>query len=382
MNVRRPPRRSRVGETVTAPAMPATGRQFAVGRGRARGLLGAGLAAATVSVIIVLAVRHAATLMLAARATTHASLPWAALAVVAVAVSFCGTAFSLAAASGGMVTTARAGLIELAGAFCNRVAPGGLGGTLLRVRALTCVGLPGAHAVAAVTVIGTAGGLVQAAGICVALLAAPTPRTVPVPGSGAVVVMVSALGVLVLAWLFRRYWLCRVPPRWLSHLSDLRLQLRVLARDRARLGRVLSGPAVSATARLLAFWAAAHAVGLGLTVPAAALVYLAGTALASAAPVPGGVGPAELSLTAGLITFGAAPGPALAAVLVFRVVSFWLPSAAGAAALLWLRHQGALREPGSPTTRQDGGHAPLRPGPQPPPSRGYRPPSQRTSSDQ
>jgi uncharacterized membrane protein YbhN (UPF0104 family) len=100
---------------------------------------------------------------------------------------------------------------------------------------------------------------------------------------------------------------------------------------------LFAGPVAVNVAFTIAFWAFAHAAGVRLGLPLAALVFLAGTAVANALPAPGGLGAAELALTAALVTVGTAPVPGLAAVLVFRVASFWLPSVAGAAAWGWLQ---------------------------------------------
>jgi hypothetical protein len=120
------------------------------------------------------------------------------------------------------------------------------------------------------------------------------------------------------------------------------LELRELATDGPALTELFVGPIAASAAFVLAFWAAGHAVGIGVGLAPLAFVYLAGTAAANSVPTPGGVGAAEVALTAGLVGVGAAPDRALAAVLVFRLATFWLPSAAGVPAWIWLRRRGAL----------------------------------------
>ena len=329
---------------VLAPAGP--GAVADAGRCRPGRTLRFGVAAVALVVITMLVVGNRATLGRATLAVTHASAGWVLLVLAAVVLSFLASATGIAAAAGGTVTISRTALVEVAGSFCNRLAPGSLGGTVLRIRYLTCAGLSMERAVAAVTVIGVAGGLAQATGITTALVTSHGARGLPAPPPG---VMVAVAGVLLglpgLLWLLRRTGFGRVPRRWRDFARELAAGLRELTHDRSRLLSITAGPVMSSAARVLAFWAAAHAVGLGVSVGTAMLVYLAGTALAGAAPVPGGIGPAEFTLTAGLVAVGAAPGPALAAVLTFRLASFWLPSIAGGGALLWLRRRGALRAP-------------------------------------
>ena len=64
--------------------------------------------------------------------------------------------------------------------------------------------------------------------------------------------------------------------------------------------------------------------------------------LASFIPVPGGVGVAEFGLTLGLTSAGMAPEAAIASVLLYRIATFYLPSAWGFPALQWLKRHGYL----------------------------------------
>ena len=59
--------------------------------------------------------------------------------------------------------------------------------------------------------------------------------------------------------------------------------------------------------------------------------------LASFIPVPGGVGVTEFGLTLGLTSAGMPEEAALAAVLLYRLASFYLPPVWGFFALRWLQ---------------------------------------------
>jgi hypothetical protein len=54
------------------------------------------------------------------------------------------------------------------------------------------------------------------------------------------------------------------------------------------------------------------------------VVYLTGSAVASASPTPGGLGMIEAALVAGLTALGAAAAPTVAGVLAYRLLSCWL----------------------------------------------------------
>ena len=52
-------------------------------------------------------------------------------------------------------------------------------------------------------------------------------------------------------------------------------------------------------------------------------------AIAAAAPSPGGLGAIEAALIAGLTGVGMQAGPAVSAVLLYRLATYWLPVAPG-----------------------------------------------------
>lgn len=84
---------------------------------------------------------------------------------------------------------------------------------------------------------------------------------------------------------------------------------------------------------VVAFALCVHAVGGTLPFVEVAAVYLGGNLLASAAPTPGGLGAIEAALTAGLSGLGMPAGAAASAVLIFRLLTFWLSIPVGWLAL-------------------------------------------------
>jgi uncharacterized membrane protein YbhN (UPF0104 family) len=125
-----------------------------------------------------------------------------------------------------------------------------------------------------------------------------------------------------------------------------------LRRAWPRLLDALSQPArlaVSAGANLLltaaylvAFLAALRSIGAHPAILPAAIVYLAGNAVGTAAPTPGGLGGVEAVLAAGLTAMGIPASQAISGVLVFRIATFWLPIPAGWLSYLWLQRRRIL----------------------------------------
>jgi len=117
---------------------------------------------------------------------------------------------------------------------------------------------------------------------------------------------------------------------WTDRLGSLQLSLR---------GWMMV--AVLALANWLAD-AAVLAVSIqatGATVPwhDLLLVYGSGIAAQSLNITPGGLGVIEATLSAALVGAGLGAGPALAAVLLYRLASFWLVALTGWLVLFWLR---------------------------------------------
>ncbi|MEO8816269.1 MAG: YbhN family protein, partial [Mycobacterium sp.] len=92
----------------------------------------------------------------------------------------------------------------------------------------------------------------------------------------------------------------------------------------------------------LALWACVGAFGGSTTLVTIALVTMVGETLASAAPTPGGVGAVEAALIGGLAAFGVPTATAVPAVLLYRVVTCWLPVFAGWPVMRWLTRNGMI----------------------------------------
>jgi hypothetical protein len=88
-----------------------------------------------------------------------------------------------------------------------------------------------------------------------------------------------------------------------------------------------------------------YAVGAPVPWHALLLVYGSGIVVRSLGITPGGLGLVEGTLCLGLVGAGLHVGPALASVLLYRLISFWMVATAGWIVLLCLhrdRHPGAL----------------------------------------
>ncbi|MFO7571254.1 MAG: YbhN family protein [Gaiellaceae bacterium] len=108
--------------------------------------------------------------------------------------------------------------------------------------------------------------------------------------------------------------------------------------------RALGWSALYWVGNLVCLWAALRSVGVTLALPALVLAYATGH-IATILPLPlGGAGGVDAALTYTLTVFGVALAPALVAVAVFRLFSFWAPTIPAIAALLLLPRAGRRLE--------------------------------------
>jgi uncharacterized membrane protein YbhN (UPF0104 family) len=144
-----------------------------------------------------------------------------------------------------------------------------------------------------------------------------------------------ALGVLG-AFLFvprlRRWLATAVRPK----LKEVTADLVELAREPRRLGLIVLGCAGTTLGAALALWASVEAFGGHTTFVTVTVVTMVGGTLASAAPTPGGVGAVEAALIGGLAAFGVPAAVGVPSVLLYRVLTCWLPVFIGWPVMRWL----------------------------------------------
>jgi undecaprenyl-diphosphatase len=93
----------------------------------------------------------------------------------------------------------------------------------------------------------------------------------------------------------------------------------------AKLAALFGGSIGVTLAYIASLSAACVAFRGGLSVAEVGAVYLGASVVASAAPTPGGLGAMEAALVAGFTGVGMDPGKAVAAVLGYRLLTYWLP---------------------------------------------------------
>ncbi len=306
-----------------------------------RGWLAALLGLAALGVLVGAVVRYGEAERFFA-AVRGADPRWLALALLLQAATY----LTEAGAWQGVLRRGRAArpLAELYGLaivslFTNQVVPSaGVAGTFVVVLALERRGVPRSTAVAAVLVdlIGYYIAFAVAIGLSIAVLAAHHDLPAIVLGMA---VGIAVLGTAISVSALRIAAPGREPPRWFRRWPAARRAIDAVASaDPAlvRLPRLLLRAGILRTGNFaldgLTLWACLRAVGEGTPAPAAFAACVVGTLARTLGLVPGGLGTFEGGTLGGLALFGVAIEPGLAATLLFRGLSFWLPLLPG----LWL----------------------------------------------
>lgn len=217
-------------------------------------------------------------------------------------------------------------LVQYAASFLRIAAPASVGALALNTRYVTQSGASAGVAIAAVGLSQAVGLLVHVPLLLVCAYLTGTDYVADFSPSVTVIVVSAVLSVLsatvLLLPALRRAILERLRPYFRGVLPQL---LDLLQRP-GKLAMGVGGTLLLTVGFVLCLYFSVAAFGGNTTVAAVAVVFLAGNAIGSAAPSPGGLGAVEAALLGGLTTVASVPAAiALPAVLLFRVLTFWLP---------------------------------------------------------
>ncbi|MEC3914257.1 lysylphosphatidylglycerol synthase domain-containing protein [Nocardia sp. CDC160] len=263
---------------------------------------------------------------------------WATLGLAVSALTYVGAAMALWACASEAVKFRNLLLMQIANTFAATTTPAGVGGLALSVRFLQKGGLGAVRATAAVALQQTVQVITHVILLLIfgALAGTSTDLSHFVPNATVLYLVAGALLGVLGATMFiptvRRWLLNEVRPQ----LADVLGQLKDLGRKPWRLAMIVGGCATTTLGMALALWASIEAFGGSTTFVTVTIVTMIGGTLASAAPTPGGVGAVEAALIGGLAAFGVSAEIAVPAVLLYRVLTCWLPVFCGWPIMRWL----------------------------------------------
>lgn len=263
---------------------------------------------------------------------------WALVGLGVSALRYLGAAGALWACADGLVAYRHLAIMQVANTFAATTTPAGVGGLALSTRVLQKGGLSTMRATAAVALQQSVQVLVHVVLLIlfttIAGASANLSHFVP---SATVLYLVAGValglvGVFLSVPKLRGWLASSLAPK----LQEVKTDLWELSKEPKRLALIVLGAAGTTLGSALALWASIEAFGGDTSFVTVTVVTMIGGTLASAAPTPGGVGAVEAALIGGLAAFGVPAAVAVPAVLLYRVLTCWLPVFVGWPVMRWL----------------------------------------------
>ena len=274
-------------------------------------------------------------------AVSQANGWWMLAALVFSVATYVGAGLTLVAFSPERLSLWRSTEVHLASAVVSLVAPAGVGGAAINLRFLNRKGVPTAVGVATVALVQVVQFIVTV--VLLVVLAAMTGQstglTLPsgwvLVAAGAVVVVAAVVLTIPRA---RTWAWAKIEPTY----RQVWPRLVWVMSNPVRLALGVGGALMLSLSYILSFSASLWAFGYTVPFAVLAITYLASNTVGSIVPSPGGIGPVELALTAGLVAAGVPYGVALSTAIVYRLVTFWIPIPVGWLSLQRLQKVGDL----------------------------------------
>jgi uncharacterized membrane protein YbhN (UPF0104 family) len=227
--------------------------------------------------------------------------------------------------------------------FINLTVPSSAGRIGINLRFLQRMGAPPAEAVAAGAVDDISNTVVQAAlfGLTLPFVHADID-TGPFDIKGPDTRLVAAIVAAVLGSVIVVLTVPKLRNKVLPGIRSALASLWSVARIRRKRLELFGGTIGAELLYALALGATCLAYGVDLNLAELIFINTAASVLSSLLPVPGGIGAAEASLSAGLIAVGVDESTALAIAVTQRLCTFYLPPIWGYGSLRWLTRKGYL----------------------------------------
>jgi uncharacterized membrane protein YbhN (UPF0104 family)/tRNA A-37 threonylcarbamoyl transferase component Bud32/drug/metabolite transporter (DMT)-like permease len=268
---------------------------------------------------------------------------WVLAGLALSAITYAGASWSLSGFVLEKLRFTRTLLAQLAGTFVTLVAPAAVGGVALNIRYLHKAKVAPAEAASSVGVsqiIALAVHMVLLIIFIVLTGGSPSTSFRPPTWSYFALIAIAAVALAVLAVPAGRRL---VRSRLVPTLGQVIPRLLDIAQRPLKLAEGIGGATLVTLGYILCLEVSVRAVGAHAQFAAVAVVFLTGQAIGSVVPTPGGLGAIEIALSGGLSTIAHVPTAfAVSAVLLFRLLTFWLPIPFGWAAMNYLQRQDAL----------------------------------------
>ncbi|MCB0919220.1 MAG: flippase-like domain-containing protein [Actinobacteria bacterium] len=267
---------------------------------------------------------------------------WLTVGLAAAIATYPGAAWSLSGFVPERLRLVPTMAAQLAGDFATLIAPPTLGAVAINLRFLQKRGIHPALATASIGVSQVAAFVVHILLLVGFIVTAGTQQEFSIdPPAGALLigaaVVIVLVGVVLLPPVRTSIW-----KRFGPLLKQVGPRLVTVAQTPSKLIEGIGGILLLNLGYIVCLAACVAAFGGSIGFATVGVVYLTGSVIGQAAPTPGGLGAVEAAMAAGLTAGGLDSGLALSAVLLYRVLTFWLPTVPGWFAFNWLQRRGAL----------------------------------------
>ncbi len=273
-------------------------------------------------------------------AIQSAEWAWLPLVIALSAATYLASAVSLMGAVQQHIRFWPTVLAQAASSFVNRVSPANVGGMALNARFLQRSGVETSSGIAAVGVNSLAGAVVHLIMIVAFFTWAGhgLNQAFKLPSGSKLLLILAIVAAIVGIGLATRPGRRLAAGKLIPALRSAGASLKHVAANPGKMIMLFGGSALVTLAYIGALTVSVEAFGGGPGFALVGAVYLGAAAIAAAAPSPGGLGAIEAALVAGLTGVGMPAGPAISAVLLYRLATYWLPVAPG-----WLSWRTLLR---------------------------------------
>jgi glycosyltransferase 2 family protein len=267
---------------------------------------------------------------------------WGIAALGLSALTYAGAALSLTGFVTERLSFGLTVLAQLASSFVTLVTPAAVGGAAVNIRYLQRRKIPAAIAAASVGVSQVVAFVLHISLLVIFIALTGTNERNPIKLPAVAYFVIAGLIAIAAAAAAlpagRRLLRARVAPT----INQVLPQLLQIAQHPRKLAEGIGGALLLTAAYIGCLAVCVKALGGSIPIASVAVVYLTGSAIGSLVPTPGGLGAIEAALSAGLTAAGMPGAAAVSAVLLYRLLTFWLPVPIGWVALKYLERRQAL----------------------------------------
>lgn len=255
-------------------------------------------------------------------AVTAANPVWMGIAFALACLTWVGGAIPLMALSPVKLRLRDAVMAQVAASIATIVAPAGVGPAVVNLRLLRKKKVNTVVAATTVTLQQLLQLIIMISFLLLVMVVSGNSLSVQLPYGtilAVAAVVISAIGAALSIPKLRKWIWSKVSPTWNQVFPRL---VWIIGQPR-RIAAIIGGNIVMNIGFVGAFWAALTALGGSLDFLSVALTYLASNSLGSVIPSPGGIGPVEAALTAGLQVAGIPLSIGLPTAVLYRLVTFY-----------------------------------------------------------